>query len=546
MNGDPVRLEVFRNLLHAIAEEMGVTLCRTAFSPNIKERRDYSCALFDGRGRMVAQGDHMPVHLGSMPLSVAAAVRAHTLAPGDVVVLNDPFCGGTHLPDVTLVQGVFLPDRPDPVFYVANRAHHADIGGMTPGSMPLSREIFQEGLRIPPVHLVRRGRMVPETLQLLLANVRTPAEREGDVTAQIAANRTGERRLLELVAKYGVQTVREVMEELLDYAERMTRRAIADMPDGEYRFADAMDDDGQGNGPLELRVRVRIDGDEALVDFAGTAPQTTGCVNAVRAITISAVFYCFRIIVPFPIPSNHGTLRPLTILVPEGSLLDARPPAAVAGGNVETSQRIVDVVLGALAQALPERIPAASSGTMNNLTVGGIDPRTGEPFAYYETVAGGMGARPFADGLDATHTHMTNSLNTPIEALEHAYPFRVTRYEIRRGSGGAGRYRGGDGIRRHLQLLTDARVTVLADRRITRPYGLAGGRPGKPGRTLHIGADGERELPGKCSLEVRAGEVIAVHTPGGGGHGDPAGRSPEAPAGDEDAPPPPAQGSSAA
>jgi N-methylhydantoinase B len=519
MSFDPVRLEIFRSLFQSIAEEMGVALCRTSFSPNIKERRDYSCALFDGGGRMVAQGDHMPVHLGSMPMSVEAAIASVPMAPGDVVVLNDPFCGGTHLPDITLVQPVFLDDRDQPDFYVANRAHHSDVGGMTPGSMPLASEVYQEGLRIPPVKLLRGGEIVRETMQLILANVRTPVEREGDLTAQIASNRTGARRLAELVQKYGRDAVLEYAAHLQDYAERLTREAIAAMPDGTYAFEDVMDDDGMGNGPLPICVSIAIRGDSATVDFTGTSPQAVGSINAVAAITTSAVFYCFRIVVPYPIPSNHGTLRPLTLRIPEGSLLDARPPAAVAGGNVETSQRIVDVVLGALAQALPDRIPAASSGTMNNLTIGGIDPRNGAPFAYYETMAGGMGARPELPGLDATHTHMTNSLNTPVEALEHSYPFRVRRYEVIAGSGGAGRQRGGDGIRRDIELLCPARVTLLADRRVSAPYGLQGGSPGQPGETLLLTDGDSRRLPGKFSLDVDSGAIISLRSPGGGGYG---------------------------
>ncbi len=520
---DPVTLEVFRNLFYSVAEEMGAALRRTAFSPNIKERRDYSCAVFDGKGRLVAQGEHMPVHLGSMPLSVEAAIRTVKMEPEDVVVLNDPFCGGTHLPDITLVQPVYLEGDDAPFFYVANRAHHSDVGGMTPGSMPLARAIYQEGIRIPPLKLVRRGKVVNEVMSLILANVRTPVEREGDLTAQVASNRTGARRLTAMAEKYGRELVGDYMKHLQDYAERMTREAIAGIPDGVYRFTDYLDDDGLGNGPLPISVTITVEKDQATVDFTGTAPQAEGSVNAIYAITLSAVMYCFRLIVPFEVPVNHGTLRPLTVIAPEGTLVNARPPAAVAGGNVETSQRIVDAVLGALAQAIPDRVPAASSGTMNNLTFGGIDPRTGEPFAYYETIAGGMGARPRADGLDATHTHMTNSLNTPVEALEHSYPVRVRRYGVRRGSGGRGRYRGGDGVVREIELLCPAEVTILSDRRRTAPYGLAGGKPGLPGETVLIEPSGEqRVLPSKASLWVQANTVISVRTPGGGGYGPPA------------------------
>ena len=523
---DPIRLEVFRNLFYSVAEEMGVALCRTSFSPNIKERRDYSCAVFDGQGRMVAQGEHMPVHLGSMPLSVEAAIEHTEMCPGDMVVLNDPFKGGTHLPDITLVEPVFLDGTDEPSYYVANRAHHSDVGGMTPGSMPIARSIYQEGIRIPPIHLLRGGEVVEDVMAMILANVRTPIEREGDLTAQIASNRTGARRLVDLSQKYGVPMVADYMGHLQDYAERMTREAIRQIPDGTYRFEDNMDDDGLSLDPVPIVVKLDVEGTQARVDFTGTAPQVDGSINAIYAITLSAVMYCFRVIVPFAVPSNHGTIRPLEVVAPEGSLLNARVPAAVCGGNVETSQRIVDVVLGALAQAIPDRIPAASYGTMSNLTVGGIDPRNGEPFAYYETTAGGMGARPTADGLDATHCHMTNSLNTPVEALEHAYPYHVRRYEIRRGSGGAGRFRGGDGIRREIAILAPAEITVLSDRRRYSPYGLKGGSPGKTGRNvvMTLGADGkdlEEEIPGKASMHIEAGTVISINTPGGGGYGTP-------------------------
>lgn len=517
---DPITLEVFRNLFYSVAEEMGVTLKRTAFSPNIKERRDYSCAIFDAKGHMVAQGEHMPVHLGSMPLSVEAAIRETSLEPGDVVALNDPFKGGTHLPDITLVQAVYLKGKRSPSFYVANRAHHADVGGMTPGSMPLSCSIYQEGIRIPPVKLVRCGAVDRDVLQLILTNVRTPVEREGDLTAQIASNRTGERRLGALAAKYGARVVQQYMGHLQDYAERMTREAIRQIPDGRYRFEDCMDDDGLGHGPLPIAVTITVKRDAATVDFTGTSPQVEGSVNAIYAITLSATMYCFRVIVPFAIPSNHGTIRPLTVIAPEGTLVNARPPAAVAGGNVETSQRIVDVVLGALAQAIPDVIPAASYGTMSNVTLGGVDPRTGADFAYYETIAGGMGARPTMDGLDATHCHMTNSLNTPIEAFEHDYPMRITHYGVRRGSGGRGKYRGGDGIRRDIQLLVPGQITILSDRRTHQPYGLQGGAPGAVGENVLIAPDGGKaKLPGKASVSVEAGMTLSVRTPGGGGYG---------------------------
>lgn len=517
---DPIQLEIFRNLFYAVAEEMGETLCRTAFSPNIKERRDYSCAVFDGHGRMVAQGEHMPVHLGSMPQSVESAVRHIAMSPGDIVVLNDPYRGGTHLPDITLVAPVCSRRSRQPLAYVANRAHHADLGGMTPGSMPLSTSIFQEGVRIPPVKLMRAGEIDTAVMQMILANVRTPEEREGDLTAQIAALRTGERRLLEMAGKYGVRTTRRYMKELQDYAERMTRAAIAAMPDGTYRFEDVLDDDGIEPHPVPIRVAVTIQGDEATVDFTGSAPQVRGSMNAVYAITYSATFYVFRCVVDVPIPSNYGGQKPLRVIAPEGSVVHARFPAAVAGGNVETSQRIVDVLLGALAQAVPDRIPAASSGTMNNLTIGGVDPKTGEPFAYYETIAGGMGARPGADGISGIHTHMTNTMNTPIEALEHAYPLRILCYRFRQGSGGDGCYCGGDGVRRDIQSLVRAEATILSERRRGRPYGLHGGRPGESGENVLVRGGKEKRLPGKVQIHLEPGDVLSIRTPGGGGWGE--------------------------
>lgn len=516
---DPIKLEVFKNLFASVAEEMGVALCRTGHSPNIKERRDYSCAIFDGAGEMIAQAAHIPVHLGSMPLAVTGAMEGRRAGPGDTIILNDPYRGGTHLPDITLISPVFGDGNPSPFFFVANRAHHADVGGMAPGSMAVATEIFQEGIRIPPVGLVQGGTLNRDVVDLLLANVRTPQEREGDLEAQLAANETGRRRLLEIVARYGVDETLHYMEELKTYAEWMTREAIRRIPDGRYAFEDYLDDDGISTDPVRIAVTITVTGDQAVIDFSGTSPQVAGSVNAVFAVTLSAVFYVFRCLVDFDIPSNAGCMVPLTVTAPPGTVVNAMPPAAVAGGNVEMSQRIVDVLLGALSRALPDRIPAASAGTMSNLVIGGYDPERGRSFAYYETIAGGMGARPTRDGVDAIQTHMTNTWNTPIEALEHAYPFRVLRYEIRRGSGGGGKYRGGDGIRRDFQLLTDAVVGLLSDRRRFRPYGLQGGEPGAAGESVLMTPSGERPLGSKFHIRVSAGDVISIRTPGGGGHG---------------------------
>jgi len=515
---NPVQLEIFKSLFHSIAEEMGATLKRTAFSPNIKERRDYSCAVFDRDGNMVSQGDHMPVHLGSMPLSVQAAIRNRKIGPGDMVILNDPYAGGTHLPDITLVSGVF--DRKTLRFYVASRAHHSDVGGMSPGSMPVAEEIYQEGLRIPPVHLMRSGVINKDVLDLILLNVRTPLEREGDLSAMFAANRTGEHRLMETITRYGWAQVQRYVHEILNYSERMTRIAIRNIPEGTYDAEDFLDDDGVGDAPIRIAVKIRIRSDEAIVDFSGSDPQAAGSINAVYAITASAVFYVFRTLVDVPIPSNAGGMRPLQIIAPPGTIVNARPPAAVCGGNVETSQRIVDVLYKCLAKALPNRIPAASQGTMNNLTFGGVDPRSGESFAYYETVCGGMGARPGMDGISGIHTHMTNSMNTPVESFEHDYPARVVRYGLRKNSGGTGKYRGGDGVVREIQFLTRAQMTILSDRRKIAPYGLQGGGSGQVGRNRMVRSRGRIEdVSSKCIVWVEAGDTFSIETPGGGGWG---------------------------
>ncbi len=538
---DPIELEIFKNLYHSIAEEMGAALRRTAFSPNIKERRDYSCAVFDGAGEVVAMGDHMPVHLGSMPMSVRAAIDAAPMQPGDIVMLNDPFRGGTHLPDITLVAPVYVPrvaagDSParsirqksatasNPDFYVASRAHHADVGGTYPGSMGLCREIYQEGIRIPPVKLMQQGAMNADVLALLLNNVRTPQEREGDLGAQIAACHTGAERLSEVCSRYGVDRAHRAAADLQDYSEELMRAFLEHVPPGEYRAEDFLDGDGITDRQVKLAVTVKVWDRKKVwkrdnvwdrvsdlvgrrrrafyppivaVDFTGSDPQVAGSINAVAAITYSGCFYVFRCLLAEDVPAAAGLMRPIHVIAPEGTIVNARPPAAVAGGNVETSQRIVDVLLRALAQAIPDRIPAAASGTMNNLTIGGVHSSErdgiGEPFAYYETIAGGMGARPGKPGVSGIHCHMTNSLNTPAEALEYAYPLRVRKYSLRPGSGGRGKFPGGDGIVREIEVLTDCEVTLLADRRSRGPWGLSGGTDGAPGKTCITRRDGSIE-----------------------------------------------------
>ena len=505
---------------------MGVALQRTAYSPNIKERLDFSCAVFDPLGQMVAQAAHIPVHLGAMPASVRAAVGAFpgSLRPGDVVILNDPYLGGSHLPDITLVAPVFVEHDGErrQAGFVSNRGHHADVGGMTPGSMPLSTELYQEGTIIPPLKLVRGGKLNQEVVQLICRNSRTPQERKGDLAAQVASIRVGERRLTEIVKRYDLDTVLEHTQALMDYSERLTRAAIARIPDGIYSYLDYMDDDGLTDEPVPVAVSITISGDEMRVDFAGTSPQRPGCINAPLAVTVSAVLYVVQCIVGARAPANEGCMRPITVLAPEASLVNPQPQGGVAGGNVETSQRITDVLLGAMAQALPDLIPAASQGSMNNLLVGGHDPVRGRPFVYYETIAGGMGARPGKDGISGIHTHMTNTMNTPIEALEFVYPFRLLRYALRPGSGGPGKYRGGDGIVRDMEFLSRARVTVLSERRKFAPYGLHGGHHAERGQNVLLrGGYEEVVLSGKEVLDVEPGDVLSIRTPGGGGWGEP-------------------------
>jgi len=517
---DGVALALHQGLFAACAEEMGATLMSTAHSPNIKERLDYSCAVFDRSARLVAQAAHIPVHLGSMPRAVEAALALGPFRPGDTVMLNDPYAGGTHLPDVTLVSPVFLEGGATPSFFVASRAHHADIGGAAPGSMGLARDVYGEGLRIPPVFLARGGRLHQNVLRLVLANVRTPAERRADLAAQRGAQATGERRLIELARRAGPERLERAAAALIAHAERSTRAALRAWPIGTWRFRDVLDDDGLGSGPVRIQVALTLGGGKVRVDFAGSSAQVPGPVNAVEAVTRAAVYYAVRIVLGGDLPINHGAFRPIEVIAPLGTVVHPRPPAAVAAGNVETSQRIVDTVLGAFARALPGRVPAASYGTMSNLLIGGMDPRDGRPFAYYETLGGGHGAGSEWAGESAMQAHMTNTRNTPIEALEHEAPLRVRRTRIRRGSGGTGRFRGGDGIEREIELLAPARVTVMSDRRVRGPWGLAGGGAGSVGLNRVSESNGRpRRMPGKFTVDLDRGAVITVASPGGGGFG---------------------------
>jgi N-methylhydantoinase B len=518
---DPVTLAVMNHRLAAIAEEMGVVLGQTGYSPNIKERRDYSCALFDGGGELVAQAAHIPVHLGSTPLSVRAAIERLELQPGDVAALNDPFAGGTHLPDVTVVMPVFLRGQKTAFAYVANRAHHADIGGMAPGSMALATEIYQEGFRLPPVKLMVGGKPARDVFELFLANTRVREEREGDLRAQIAALQVGNERTRALAATAGRAEVAVAMEALKDYADRLMRAALRAIKPGMYSAEDFLDDDGLGTGPIPLRVTIKIGGGRALVDFSGSALQVRGSVNANYAITLSATFYVMKCLAAEAVPANEGLMRPIRLIAPEGTIVNALPPAAVAGGNVETSQRIVDVLFRALAEAAPERVPAASSGSMSNLTIGGYDKFRSRHFSYYETIAGGVGAAPGHPGASGLHTHMTNTLNTPIEALEAYYPMRITEYRIRRGSGGHGEYDGGDGLVRELECLVESNVSLLSERRVTAPWGLHGGGAGKVGVNSLVHNGTQTRLAGKVNVQLAPGDRIRIETPGGGAWGRP-------------------------
>ncbi|NNC93064.1 MAG: hydantoinase B/oxoprolinase family protein [Acidimicrobiia bacterium] len=512
MTVDPITLEVARNRFAQVADEMGVVLRRTAYSPNIKERADCSAAVFVPSGEMLAQAEHIPVHLGSMPASVAAVLDrfGEGVEPSTQYAVNDPFAGGTHLNDLTLVRPVFSGDAL--IAWVANRAHHSDVGGEAPGSMPAHAvTVDQEGHRVAPVPAVRNGEWLAEFVEPFLAATRTPAERLGDLSAQLGANEAGARRVLDLAAAEGPGRYTTVTGALLDYGERRMRAALAELPDGEFTFTDFMEFQG---GLAPIRVAITIDGDDLGADFAGSAGQVAGNINAVEAVTRSCLYYAVRVATDPTIPANGGCYRPLALTAPTGSLVNASPPAAVAAGNVETSQRIADVLLGALAGAAPDRVPAAGQGTMNNILIGNDD------FAYYETLAGGQGGHAGGPGQSGIHTGMTNTKNTPIESLESHYPLRVLRYALRQGSGGAGRHPGGDGIEREIEFQTAATLSLMGERRVLPPWGLAGGGPGKQGEDWLIrkGAAPER-LPGKVTVAVNPGDRLVVRTPGGGGWG---------------------------
>ncbi|GKZ16220.1 hydantoinase B/oxoprolinase family protein [Haladaptatus sp. T7] len=518
---DAVTLEIMRNQFEGVAEEMGQVLITSSYSPNIKERRDCSTALFDAEGRLVAQAEHIPVHLGAMPEAVTT-VLDYDPEPGDVFVLNDPFEGGTHLPDVTMVSPVTVDG--EVLGYAVSRAHHADVGGMTPGSMPAgAREIYQEGIRLPPVRLVNGGEVNEDVMSLLLANVRNPGERRADIRAQIAANDRAEDRLRDLVSEHGRNRVVAAFDAVISYSRDRLLAELSELPNGTYSARDVLEGDGVTDEDIPIEVAVTIRDEGISVDFAGTAPQVAGNVNAPLAVAKSAVYFVIRCVTDPEIPPNGGCYDPISVSVPDGSLLNPRPPAAVVGGNVETSQRVTDVVFAALAHAVPNRVPAGGQGTMNNLTIGSRDGGD-DGFTYYETIAGGFGGRPTKDGMDGVQVGMTNTLNTPVESLEAEYPLFVEEYALRENSGGRGRFRGGLGIVRSVTVETDATVSLLTERRRVAPRGIAGGADGLRGENE---IDGE-SVPAKTTRDVTDGTTVTVLTPGGGGHGSAAKRDPDA------------------
>jgi len=518
---DTVSFEILKNSLISIAEEMGVVLRRSSFSPNIKERRDFSCALFTAIGQLAAQAEHVPVHLGAMPYAVKAVLKEFEddLSEGDDIILNDPYRGGTHLPDITMVSPVFFKERL--VGFAANRAHHSDVGGVAPGSMSaLARDVNQEGVRIPPVKLWAEGKPNRQLLDFVLSNVRTPDERLGDLRAQRAANLVGSKRLTELLKKSSVSSVESGMDQLIDYSEELMVKRIRELPRKSSSAIDYLDDDGFGTTDIPVKVKITVGGESIGFDFSGSAKQVQGPLNAVYSVTLSAAYYVVRCVTDPSIPANAGCFKPIQVKAPPGTIVNAEPPAPVAGGNVETSTRIVDVTLKAFSSIIPERVCAACQGTMNNVTIGGVDPRTGKYFTYYETIAGGFGARYNKDGVDGIHSHMTNTLNTPVEALESAYPLRVRRYELVRGSGGRGRFRGGLGIRRETETLAQgSTISLMGERQRRGPWGLMEGRSGSPGEYSIVRGNKVMALSSKTTLSANAGDVLTVTTPGGGGYG---------------------------
>jgi len=519
-----IEVEVFNKLFSSVAEEMGIILARSSFSANIKERRDFSCAIFDFKGELVAQAAHIPVHLGAMPMTLACVLAEMDLQPGDVIITNDPYKGGSHLPDITLIEPVFSPDpstSSKPLFYVVNRAHHADVGGKNPGSMGLASSLTDEGFVISPTPLFDKGCYNKKFIDGFLKNVRNPDERLGDLQAQTASLARGRKRLHDLLTKYSVSHLCTVLDQLKNYSEKLMQSAIGKLPDGVFSCTDYLDDDGITNKSIPISVDLSVHGSTVTADFSRSADQVKSPLNAVLSVTVSATAYVFQCLVGEGYPINHGSYKPLKVITRSGSIVDAIKPAPVAAGNVETSQRIVDVLLGALAEAVPAQIPAASCGSMNNIAIGGYNSRTDQEYAYYETIGGGMGGRPTMKGLNGIHTHMTNTMNTPIEALEHAYPLQVEKYGLVRGSGGDGLHQGGDGIIRSYRFLDKAHVSILTERRKVAPYGLAGGKAGRRGKNALIRGKKKLNLAGKGSFEAEPEDLLQIETPGGGGWGGP-------------------------
>ncbi len=509
---DGIALSVFSSRIEAVCDEMGAVLKRVAFSPNIKDRLDFSCAVFDIQGELCAQAAHIPVHLGSMAYAMRDIVSGIDWQDGDMVMLNDPYLGGTHLPDVTVIAPVFIDG--ELTGFLANRAHHADIGAESPGSMPVSRDLHEEGQVIPPTRIVSHHDIQGHILEELVASMRNPVESIGDFSAQISANRRGMLRLQELVSKMGRQEYIQSLLVLNDYAERLARDALAELPRGQYCFEDMMDDDGQGHQDILIRACLSINHEGVVVDFTGTDHQVAGNINCPLSVAAAAVFYVFRCLMPEQTPACAGSFRPITLIAPQACLVNASRPAAVAAGNVETSTRIVDVIMGALAKAAPDKIPAASHGSMNNLAMGSVASQGHAAWDYYETIGGGMGGNRLSEGLSGVQTHMTNTLNTPVEVLEMLYPLRVNRYGIRRGSGGDGQHRGGDGLIREYEFLYPTQVTLLTERRRHAPWAVGDADSGQCGENE---LNGEK-LPGKVSLQLKAGDRLTIKTPGGGGY----------------------------
>lgn len=514
----PFELEIYQNILSSIAEEMGVVLIRAGFSPNIKERRDLSCAIFQSNGDMIAQAAHIPIHLASMSFAVRAILEME-INEGDILILNDPFRGGTHLPDITCIMPVFYNKKLE--FFVASRAHHADIGGLTPGSMPLSTSIDQEGILIPASKLYKKRKLNKKLFNEILSATRDPEEREGDFNAQVGAIELGEKRLLETIEKYSLKKVKQAGNELLNYSEKIMKEVIKQIPNGVYEFEDYLDDDGAGTTKIPIKAKIIIKGQMVTVDLRDSSARVRGNLNAPYSVTTAAVIYVFQCLAPSSMPLNSGPLRVVEILVDENSILNAQYPAAVVGGNVETSQRVVDVVFGALSKAVPHKVPAASAGSMSNFTFGGVNPKTGKEYGYYETIAGGMGGRFGLDGVSAVQTHMTNTLNTPIESLERELPVMLNSYSIRKNSGGQGKYCGGDSIVREYQFLSDTTVSMITERRKFAPYGIEGGGLGKKGKNTLIRKGAVSRIAPKASFKVKKGESIRIETPAGGGWGKP-------------------------